>query len=220
MAVLRPLKLILDNFPEDQVQEVEARNHPEDPEAGSRTLPLTRELYIEQEDFREEAPRKYHRLVPGREVRLRYACIVKCVGFDRDPGSGEITAVHCTWDPESLGGQAPDGRKIKGTIHWVSAPRSAPAEVRLYDPLFHKADPEDVEEGQDFLANLNPASLEQLRDCRVEQHLQDLEPGATFQFERLGYFCADRKDCRPGALVFNRTATLRDTWAKIEKKQK
>ncbi len=219
MGVLRPLRVVIENYPEGQVEQLEAVNNPEDPAAGTRQVPFSRELYIEQADFREEPPPKYFRLAPGREVRLRWAYFLKCVGFDRDPATGEVVTLRCTYDPETRGGSAPDGRKVKGTIHWVSAQHAVPATVRLYDHLFDRADPEQVEEGQDFLAHLNPASLELLEGARVEPGLRDAAPGAQVQFERQGYFCVD-PDSRPEALVFNRTVTLRDSWAKIEQKLK
>ncbi len=216
LAVLRPLKVVLVNYPEDLVEEVECVNNPEDPSAGTRRVPFSRVLYIERSDFREEPPPKYWRLAPGREVRLRYAYLITCVDVVRDPETGEIVELRCTYDPASRGGQAPDGRKVKGTIHWVSAAHAVEAEVRLYDRLFLKPDPLDVEPGHDFTENLNPHSLEVVRGCLVEPSLADAPPGSIYQFERLGYFCADLKDSGPGHLVFNRTVALRDTWAKIE----
>jgi len=216
LAVLRPLKVVLVNYPEDRVEEVECLNNPEDPSAGTRRVPFSRVLYIEQSDFREEPPKKYWRLAPGREVRLRYAYLITCVEVAKDPQTGEIVELRCTYDPESRGGQAPDGRKVKGTIHWVSAAHAVPAEVRIYDRLFLKPDPLDAEPGHDFTEYLNPKSLEVLEGCLVEPSLAEAAPGSIYQFERLGYFCADLKDSRPGHLVFNRTVALRDTWAKIE----
>jgi len=216
MAVLRPLKLVIDNYPEGQVEELDAINNPEDPTSGMRKVPFSRVLYIEQDDFRETPPPKYYRLSPGREVRLRYAYFVKCTDVVKDE-NGEIIEVHCTYDPTTRGGDAPDGRKVKATIHWVSAEHSFPAEVRLYDRLFTKPNPE--EGGADFRESLNPNSLEVLKDCRVEPSLAGVAPGSRFQFERLGYFCTDSVDSRPDALVFNRTVQLRDTWAKIAAKQ-
>jgi len=217
MGVLRPLKVIIDNYPEGQVEEMEAINNPEDPEAGTRLVPFSRELYIEREDFMEDPPRRFYRLAPGREVRLRYAYFVTCTDVVKDD-NGEIVELHCTYDPATRGGDAPDGRKVRATLHWVSAPHAIPAEVRLYDRLFTKPDPFDVEEGQDFTANLNPNSLEILTDCRLEPSLADKKPGYICQFERLGYFCVD-PDTRDGYLVFNRTVPLRDTWAKIQRAQ-
>ncbi|MCS6915463.1 MAG: glutamine--tRNA ligase/YqeY domain fusion protein [Myxococcales bacterium] len=215
MGVLHPLRVVLTNFPPGQTIELEAPLHPEDPSFGTRTLRLSRELYIERDDFRENPPNKWFRLAPGREVRLRYACLITCQEVVRDPHTGEIVELRCTWDPASRGGQAPDGRRVQGTSHWVSAEDSVPAEVRLYDRLFTCEDPGAQE---DFLAYLNPASLTVLSGCRVEPMLAQASPGASFQFERLGYFCVD-PDTRPGHLVFNRTVTLKDSWAKIEKKE-
>ncbi len=216
MAVLRPLKLVIDNYPEDQVETMQAINNPEDETAGTRQVPFSKVLYIEQEDFREVPPPKYFRLSPGREVRLRYAYFVRCTSVVKDPHTGEVLEVHCTYDPETRGGDAADGRKVKATLHWVSAAHAIPAQVHLYDRLFLKEDPNDVPEGQDFLANLNPASLEILGDCKLEPSLAQAQPGDIVQFERQGYFCMD-KYAQPGAPVFNRTVTLKDTWARIEK---
>ena len=217
MAVLRPLRLVIDNYPEGMVEQLEAVNNPEDPGMGTRKVPFSRELYIERDDFREDPPDKFFRLAPAREVRLRYAYIVKCVGVVRDKETGEVTEVHCTYDPDTKGGSAQAGRKVKGTLHWVSSAHSLPAEVRLYDRLFSKEDPDDVEAGGDFKANLNPDSLEILTSCRVEPSLAEAAPGSRYQFERLGYFCADAVDSSGAALVFNRTVPLRDSWAKIER---
>jgi len=219
LAVLRPLKVIIENYPEGQVEELEAVNNPEDPAAGTRKLPFARVLYVERDDFREDPPKQFYRLSPGREVRLRYAYFVKCVGVVMDETTGEVVELRCTYDPPTRGGNAPDRRKVQATIHWVSAGHALPAEVRLYDHLFAKPDPGDVPEGADYKANLNPNSLEVLTGCRVEQSLAAAGPGARFQFERQGYFCVDR-DSTAGALVFNRTVSLRDTWAKIETAQK
>jgi glutaminyl-tRNA synthetase len=210
MAVLRPLRLVIDSYPEGQVEWMEAVNNPEDPAAGTRKLPFTRELWIEQDDFRDPAPPKYFRLSPGAEVRLRYAYVVRCTGVDRD-AAGNVVAVHATHDPATRGGEA--GRKIKGTIHWVSAAHAVDAEVRLYDTLFSSPKPDDAE---DWKAGINPASLETLIGCRVEPALGEAAPPARFQFERTGYFAVDDRDSRPGRPVFNRTVGLRDTWAKIE----
>jgi glutaminyl-tRNA synthetase len=210
MAVLRPLKVVIDNYPEGRVEELDAVNNPEDPPMGTRKVPFTRELYIEQDDFREEPPKGFFRLSPGREVRLRYAYIVKCIGVVKDSKTGEIKEIHCAYDPETKSGLAQSGRKVKATIHWVSADHALEAEVRLYDHLFAKEDPDDV-------PNINPKSLERLTSARVEPVLANAKPGERYQFERLGYFCVDSVDSSPGHLVFNRTATLRDTWAKIEK---
>jgi len=217
MAVLRPLKLVIDNYPQDKVEELEAINNPEDTDAGTRKVPFSRELYIEREDFMEEPVKKFYRLAPGREVRLRYAYFVKCTNVVKDK-SGKVIELHCTYDPATRGGDAPDGRKVKATLHWVSAAHSLGAEVRLYDHLFTKKNPDDVEEGGDFKSNLNPNSLEVLSSCRVEPSLGDAKPGSRYQFERLGYFCTDH-DSSETKLIFNRTVSLRDPWAKIQKKQ-
>ena len=219
MAVLRPLKVIIDNYPEDQVEEVEAINNPEDPSMGTRKLPFSRELYIERDDFREDPPKKWFRLAPGREVRLKHAYYVTCTEVVKDPQTGDVVELHCTYDPETRGGWSQDGRKVRGTLHWVSAPHAVEAEVRLYDRLFTKANPDEVdEEGADFKANLNPNSLEILTGCKVEPGLAKAVPGDRFQFLRLGYFCVD-PDSTDGRLVFNRTVPLRDSWAKIERAQ-
>lgn len=217
-AVLRPIKLIIDNYPDDQVEEMECINNPEDETAGTRRVPFSKVLYIERGDFREEAPRKWFRLTPGREVRLRYAYFVTCTDVVKDE-NGEVVELHATYDPETRGGSAPDGRKVKGTLHWVSAQHAIQAEVRLYDRLFSKENPMDLEEGEDFTTSLNPDSLEVLTDCQLESSLADAEPGSIYQFERQGYFAVD-PDSSDGKLVFNRTVTLRDSWAKIEKRQK
>jgi glutaminyl-tRNA synthetase len=218
MAVLRPLPLVIDNFPEDRVEEFECPNHPQNPNMGSRKLSFSKMLYIEKDDFLENPPKKYHRLGPGREVRLRYSYIIKCVGMVKDQKTGEVIEVHCTYDPETRNGPPKDGHKVEGVIHWVSADHSVPAEVRLYDRLFRV--PEPASEGDDFTKHLNPRSLETLTSCRVESNLVDVEPGGRFQFERLGYFCYDSKDSSPEKLVFNRIITLRDSWAKISEKDK
>jgi len=220
MAVLRPLRVVLDNYPEGQVEELEAVNNPEDPAMGTRRVPFARVLYIEREDFREDPPKGFFRLSPGREVRLRYAYIIKCVDAIKDPKTGEVTELRCTYDPDTRSGSAQSGRKVKATLHWVSAARAIAAEVRLYGHLFTTENPDDVEEGADWKNSLNPNSLETLASCRVEPSLAVAAPGSHYQFERLGYFCADCMDSRAGALVFNRTVPLRDTWAKIEKAQK
>ena len=217
MAVLRPLKLVIDNYPDGQVDELDAVNNPEDASAGSRKVPFSKVLYIEQDDFKEVPPPKYFRLYPGQEVRLRYAYYVKCVGVEKDP-TGNVVAVHCTYDPATRGGDSPDGRKVKSTIHWVSAAHAVDAEVRLYDRLFTKEDPEDVPEGADWRQNLNAHSLEVLPAAKLEPSLKDAKSGEKFQFERNGYFCVDL-DSKPGALVFNRTVTLKDSWARIEQNQ-
>jgi len=219
MAVLRPLRLVIDNYPEDLVEEMEAVNNPEDAAMGSRRVPFSKVLYIEQDDFRENPPKQYHRLAPGREVRLRYGYLVTCTGVVKDERSGEIVEIHCVYDPATRGGNTPDGRKVKSTIHWVSAAHAMDAEVRLYDNLFTREDPGDDSEGLDFTAYLNPKSLEVLTACKLEPSLSGAAVGSRYQFERLGYFCVD-PDSTPERLVFNRTATLRDTWAKIEKAQR
>ncbi len=217
MAVLRPLRVVIENYPEDQVEELDARNNPEDESAGSRKVPFSRVLYIERDDFLEDPPKKYFRLAPGREVRLRYAYFVTCVGVVKDEKTGEVVELRCTYDPATRGGSSPDGRKVKGTIHWVSAPHAVETRVHLYEHLFAKPDPGEVEAGSDFTANLNPRSLEILTSCRVEPSLAAAAPGDRFQFERLGYFCVDSHESSPGAPVFNRTVTLRDGWAKIQR---
>ena len=218
MAVLRPLRVVIDNYPKDQVEELDAVNHPGDPGMGTRKVPFSRVLYIEREDFREDPPRKYFRLAPGREVRLKHAYFITCVRVVKDDQTGEVVELHCTYDPETRGGAAPDGRKVRGTLHWVSAAHALEAEVRLYDYLFTKSDPYDVPEGSDFKANLNPNSLETLTSCRLEPSLAGASPGSRYQFMRKGYFCVD-PDSSDGKLVFNRTVALRDTWAKIVKAQ-
>jgi glutaminyl-tRNA synthetase len=217
LAVLRPLKVVIDNYPEGKVEELEAINNPEDPGAGTRKLPFSRVIYIEQEDFMENPPKKFFRLAPGREVRLRYAYFIKCERVVKDDKTGTVVELHCTYDPATRGGSAPDGRKVQGTIHWVSAAHALPAEVRLYDHLFTQPDPDDVPEGTDYKVNLNPKSLEKLTGCRVEPSLAGAAPGSLYQFERQGYFCVDTRDSTGDRLVFNRTVSLRDTWAKIEK---
>jgi len=219
MAVLNPLKVIIDNYPQDQVEELDAVNNPEDESMGTRKVLFSRELYIERDDFREDPPRKWFRLAPGTEVRLRYGYYIKCVDVVKDSKTGEVVELHCTYDPETRGGWSPDGRKVKGTLHWASASHAVDAEVRIYDFLFTKPDPSDVEPGKDFKDYLNPNSLEVLTHCKLEPALADAKAGDYFQFERQGYFCVDSVDSAPGKLVFNRTTTLRDTWAKIEKAQ-
>jgi len=215
MAVLDPLRVVIENYPADQVEEVEAENNPEDPGMGSRWLPFSRVLYIERDDFREEPPKKWFRLSPGAEVRLKHAYFITCREVVRD-ASGEIVELRCTYDPESRGGSTPDGRRVKGTLHWVSAGHALPAEVRLYDHLFAKPDPSDVPAGQDFTANLNPNSLQVLTGCLVEPSLAEQPIGSRYQFLRQGYYCLD-PDSTPERLVFNQSVTLRDSWAKIEK---
>jgi len=217
MAVLDPLKIVISNYPEGEMEEVEAINNPEDPSAGTRVVPFSKTLYIEREDFAEDPPRKFYRLAPGREVRLRYAYFITCTDVVKD-GADNIVELHCTYDPATRGGDAPDGRKVKATLHWVSAKHAIDAEVRLYDHLFTKEDPTRVEEDRPWLDNLNPNSLVVLEGCKLEPSLAAAKPGERYQFERRGYFCVD-PDSAPGKLVFNRIVTLRDTWAKIQKKE-
>lgn len=216
MAVLRPLRVIIDNYPEGRTEEMEAINNPEDPGAGTRKVPFSRVIYIEKDDFREDPPKQFYRLAPGREVRLRYAYFITCTGVVKD-AQGEIVELHCTYDPSTRGGDAPDGRKVKSTLHWVSAAHAIEAEVRLYDYLLTVPEPVE-DEGRDFLSFVNPKSLEVLTGCRLEPSLRAAMPGTSYQFERLGYFCADARHSRPEHLVFNRTVGLKDTWAKIEKR--
>ena len=218
MAVLNPLKVVIDNYPDDLVEDMEAINNPGDDSTGTRQVPFSKELYIEQEDFSEDPPKKFYRLAPGREVRLRYAYFITCTGVEKDPETGEILALHCTYDPATRGGDAPDGRKVKATLHWVSARHALPVEVRQYDRLFLAENPNEVAEGQTFLDHLNPDSLEILETCYAEPGLKGAAAGDRFQFERLGYFCVD-KDSSPEKLVFNRTVALRDSWAKFENKR-
>jgi glutaminyl-tRNA synthetase len=217
MAVLKPLKVVIENYPEDRVEWIDAVNNPEDPSAGTRKVPFSRELYIEQDDFREDPPKKFYRLTVGREVRLRYAYLVTCTDVIKDD-HGNVVELRCSYDPETQGGNAPDGRKVRSTMHWVSAGHAVEADVRLYDRLFNRENPDQVDqEGHDFHDNLNPDSLEILTGCKLEPGLAESEPGRRVQFERLGYFCEDIKDSSANHLVFNRTVTLRDTWARIEK---
>ena len=218
MAVLRPLKVIIDNYPDGKVEELEAINNPEDPSMGTRKIPFSREIYIEQEDFREHPPKKFFRLAPGQEVRLKHAYIIKCEKVVKDEKTGQIVELHCTYDPATRSGEEAGGRRVKGTLHWLSIPHAIPAEIRLYDYLFTKPDPDEVPEGEDFLVNINPRSLE-IVSGYVEPSLKNATAGSRFQFLRNGYFCVDSKAAAAGKLVFNRTATLRDTWAKIEKSQ-
>ncbi len=218
MAVLRPLKVVITNFDEGKVEELDAANHPKDSDAGTRTVPFTREIYVERDDFMEEPPAKFFRLGPGREVRLRFAYFITCNEVIRN-AAGEVTELHCTYDPETRGGNAPDGRKVKGTIHWVSAAHAHEAEVRLYDRLFTVENPNKEEDGKTYLDHLNPYSLEVISDARLEPGLAKAEPGERFQFERLGYFCADVTNSQPGEPVFNRTVTLRDTWTRQQGKR-
>lgn len=217
MAVLRPLKVVIDNYPEGQVEELEAVNNPEDPNMGTRKIPFSRVIYIEQDDFHENPPKKFYRLAPGREVRLRYAYFIKCVDVVRDKKTGELIELHCTYDPDTKGGSATDDRRVKATLHWVSAEHSLDAEVRLYENLFLKEDPMGEKDEADFKHFLNPASLEILRSCHIEPGLRGAAPGSRYQFERQGYFCVDNIDSSDNLLVFNRTVSLRDTWARIQK---
>ena len=216
LGVLDPLKVVITNYPEDKVEDIEAKNHPQDPEMGTRTLPFSREIYIERFDFMENPPKKFFRLGLGREVRLRYAYFITCQSVVKDEKTGEILEVHCTYDPETYGGNAPDGRKVKGTIHWVSAAQALQCKIRLYDRLFSVENP-DADKEVDFKEHLNPDSLNLLSNCMVEPSLADLTPGTCVQFERQGYFCIDTKDSKPGVPVFNRTVGLRDSWAKRKK---
>ena len=217
MAVLKPLRVVIDNYPEEQTQEFEAVNNPEDPSMGSRKVPFSRVIYVEQDDFREDPPRRFYRLSPGREVRLRYACYITCVSVVKDETTGEVVELHCTYDPESLGGSSPDGRRVQATLHWVSAAHSVDAEVRLYEHLFATAEPGSGEDGDaDYKSDLNPDSLTVLTSCKVEPSLAEAAPGSRYQFERQGYFCVDTVDSTNGNLVFNRTVPLRDSWARIE----
>jgi glutaminyl-tRNA synthetase len=220
MGVLRPLRVVIENYPEGQVEEVEAINNPEDPSMGTRKVPFSRVLYIERDDFLESPPKKFYRLAPGREVRLRYAYFIKCVDVVKDEKTGEVSELRCTYDPMTKGGGSPDGRKVKATLHWVSAEHSLRADVRLYDRLFTRTTPEDSKDGSDFMAHLNPDSLNVLSSCEVESTLAGAAPGSHYQFERLGYFCVDTRDSSREALVFNRTVPLRDTWDKIKKAEK
>ena len=218
MAVLHPLKVVITNYPEGQVEMLDAINNPEDPSAGSRQVPFTREIYVEQDDFREVPPKKFYRLTVGQEVRLRWGYLIRCTDVVKDPTTGEVTELHCTYDPATRGGNAPDGRKVQGTIHWVSATQALNAEVRLYDHLFKVPAPEDVPDGVDYKTNINPESLVTLPNCKLEPSLASAAPGTRVQFERTGYFCVDTVDSKPGKPVFNRTVSLRDSWTKIEKK--
>jgi glutaminyl-tRNA synthetase len=218
MAVLHPLKVVIDNYPEGQSEDLDAVNNPEDPAAGTRKVPFSKELYIERDDFMEEPVKKFFRLAPGREVRLRYAYFITCTDVIKDE-NGEIIELHCTYDPATRGGNAPDGRKVKATMHWVSAKHALNAEVRLYDHLFLKEDPDDAAQGSDFKSNINPDSLKVLKGCKVEPSLADAAAFTRYQFERLGYFNIDPDTSPDNGLIFNRTVTLRDTWARIQKKQ-
>ena len=215
MAVLKPLKVVITNYPENKKEELDAINNPEDPSAGTRKVPFSKELYIEEDDFREDPPKKFYRLSPGKEVRLRYAYFIKCEKVIKDKKTGKVTELHCTYDPATKGGNSPDGRKVKATLHWVSAKDAVCAEVRLYDTLFTKRDPEKAEEGKDFILNLNLNSLTVLQSCQVEPSLKKAKPGSRYQFERQGYFCVDTVDSSDKKLIFNRIVSLRDTWKKI-----
>jgi glutaminyl-tRNA synthetase len=218
MAVARPLKLVITNYPEERVEMLDAPLYPHDvPLTGSRPVPFARELWIERDDFMEDPPKKFFRLAPGREVRLRYGYLVTCTGVVKD-ASGEVVEVHCTYDPATRGGDAPDGRRVQGTIHWVSARHALECELRLYDRLFAVADPDALPEGQDFTAALNPESLVTVGGAKIEPSVAEDPPGSRYQFERTGYFISDPVDSRPGALVFNRTVALRDSWAKLRNK--
>jgi glutaminyl-tRNA synthetase len=216
MAVLNPIKVVITNYPEGQTEEVDAQNNPEDESMGNRQVPFGRELYIEQDDFREVPPKKYYRLSPGKEVRLRWAYYIKCEEVVKDEATGQIKELRCTYDPETRGGRSPDGRKVQATIHWVSAAHAREAEVRLYDVLYTKADTNDLQPGEDWRSYVNPNSLS-VTKAYVEPSLTTAEPGVPYQFERTGYFCVDKRDSKPEALVFNRTVTLKDAWARIEK---
>ena len=217
MAVLKPLRVVIDNYPEEQTQEFEAVNNPEDSSMGSRKVPFSRVIYVEQDDFREDPPRRFYRLSPGREVRLRYACYITCVSVVKDETTGEVVELHCTYDPESLGGSSPDGRRVQATLHWVSAAHAVDAEVRLYEHLFATSEPGSGDDAAaDYKSDLNPDSLTVLTSCKVEPSLAGATPGSRYQFERQGYFCVDTVDSTNGNLVFNRTVPLRDSWARIE----
>ena len=220
MAVLRPLRVVIDNYPDGQVEEFEAVNNPEDPNMGTRKVPFSKVLYIERDDFREDPPRRFFRLALGREVRLRYACYITCVRVVKDEDTGEVVELHCTYDPESRGGSSPDGRRVQATLHWVSVAHALDAEVRLYDHLFNSADPGGEEDGGDYMRDLNPVSLVTLTSCKVEPGLVGAAPGSRYQFERQGYFCVDSVDSSPGAPVFNMTVPLRDSWARLQKAER
>ncbi|MCD6288392.1 MAG: glutamine--tRNA ligase/YqeY domain fusion protein [Candidatus Hydrogenedentes bacterium] len=220
MAVLNPLRVVIENYPDGQTEEVECVNNPEDPDAGTRIVPFSKVLYIERDDFMEDPPKKFYRLAPGREVRLRYAYFVTCTDVVKDPETGEIVEIKCVYDPATKGGNAPDGRRVKATIHWVSADHAVDATVRLYTHLFRKENPDDVDEGQDWKSNIDPESVRTLTQCKLEPELATVKPGSRVQFERLGYFYADHIDSTEGNPVFNRIVTLRDEWARIQKRQK
>ncbi|MBL7197365.1 MAG: glutamine--tRNA ligase/YqeY domain fusion protein [Candidatus Omnitrophica bacterium] len=220
MAVLKPLKVVITNYPENKKEELDAINNPEDPTAGTRKVPFSKELYIEEDDFREDPPKKFYRLSPGKEVRLRYAYFIKCEKVIKDKKTGKVIELHCTYDPATKGGNSPDGRKVKATLHWVSAKDAIGAEIRLYNTLFTKRDPEEAEEGKDFISNLNPNSLTVLQSCQLEPSLENATPGNRYQFERQGYFCVDTINSSDKKLIFNRIVSLRDTWAKVQKATK
>ncbi len=217
MAVLNPVKVIITNYPDDNIEELDAINNPEDDSMGTRKVPFSKELYIERDDFMEDPPKKFYRLAPGREVRLRYAYYIKCENVIKD-SNGEIVEIHCTYDPATKGGDSPDGRKVKATLHWVCANSAVNAEIRLYDRLFNVENPNDNKDGKTFIDHINPNSLEVLTNAKLEPDLLDADAGAIYQFERKGYFCVDSVDSKPGNPVFNRTVTLRDSWAKLSKK--
>jgi glutaminyl-tRNA synthetase len=219
MGVLNPLKVVITNYPKDKSEALTAINNPQNPDAGTREVPFSRVLYIERDDFMEDPPKKFFRLTPGREVRLRYAYFITCTDVIKDEESGDIIELRCTFDPETRGGNAPDGRKVKATLHWVSATHALSADIRLYDRLFSIPDPTGDPEA-DFIAHLNPDSLKTLSNCKLEPSLSTAKAGQRFQFERLGYFCVDTRDSTPDKPVFNRTVTLRDSWARIEKQMK
>ena len=219
MAVLRPLKVVIDNYPDNLTEELDAVNNPEDPSMGVRKVPFSKVIYIEQEDFQEDPPKKFYRLAPGKEVRLRYAYFIRCIEVVKDEETGGVVELHCTYDPSTRGGDAPDGRKVKATLHWVSAQHAIDAEVRLYDHLFLMDNPMDDKEGLDFFEKVNPKSVEKLFSCKLEPALRDVVPGYKCQFERLGYFCSDLIDSSANNPVFNRVVSLRDTWAKVQKAQ-
>ncbi|MBD3271673.1 MAG: glutamine--tRNA ligase, partial [Elusimicrobia bacterium] len=218
MGVLKPLKVVIDNYPDKTEEELDAVNNPEDASQGTRKVPFSKVLFIEEDDFRENPPKKFYRLSPGKEVRLRYAYFITCTHVTKDPATGNVIELHCTYDPATKGGNAPDGRKVKSTIHWVSAQHAIKAKARLYDHLFFKPNPEETEPDKDYRSNLNPESLNVINSCFLEPSVRSAQPGDRFQFERLGYFCVDSDSTRH-SLVFNRTVSLRDTWAKISKKQ-
>jgi glutaminyl-tRNA synthetase len=219
MGILRPLKVVIDNYPENQIEHLDAVNNPENPDMGTRQLPFSREIYIEKEDFMENPPKKFYRLSPGNEVRLRYGYFIKCVKVVKDLKTGDISELHCTYDPKTRGGQAPDKRKVKGTIHWVSAQHAIEAEIHLYEHLFTTEKPESDEDGSEFKDHLNPNSMITLKSCKLEPSLANAKVGENYQFERQGYFCIDQTDSSNENMIFNRTVSLRDSWAKMYKTQ-